>query len=223
MLPRVHSTTSDGQQNGHDDVHAWAKAFAWIRAFAQSEKTSGESARDFLARERTFFSWLRLSTMLAVASSALFFRLQIKDLSGIFNKHDASPGFQGLHNALQQKALRRRSMASPVHQYPLSVSTANASINLASLPPGSASRSILDTNIILSRGLGIAFLVVALCCLTVGYVDYIRCERALEHADKVVPLVGNNGDDEHPENVERREVARKWHDGRMARDAHSSM
>lgn len=45
----------------------------------------------------------------------------------------------------------------------------------------------LDTNVTLSEGLGIVFFILALLALAIGHIDYMRAERALEHADEVVP------------------------------------
>lgn len=52
---------------------------AALRGFLSVKKTSSASARDFLARERNFFLWIRLSTLLAVLSASLLLQLRLPD------------------------------------------------------------------------------------------------------------------------------------------------
>lgn len=44
----------------------------------KSRQCQGETSRDFLARERTFFSWLRLAQILSILSGAILLRLKPK-------------------------------------------------------------------------------------------------------------------------------------------------
>ncbi|KAF6766954.1 protein of unknown function DUF202 [Kalmanozyma brasiliensis GHG001] len=55
------------------------KPLRWAQTFLQVKETSSSSARDFLARERNFFSWLRLSCLLAILSASLILQLQLPD------------------------------------------------------------------------------------------------------------------------------------------------
>ncbi|SJX64646.1 uncharacterized protein SRS1_15462 [Sporisorium reilianum f. sp. reilianum] len=49
------------------------------KGFFRTKETSAASARDFLARERNFFSWLKLSCLLAILSASLILQLQLPD------------------------------------------------------------------------------------------------------------------------------------------------
>lgn len=50
-----------------------------LTSFFRTRETSSSSARDFLARERNFFVWLRLSCLLAILSASLILQLQLPD------------------------------------------------------------------------------------------------------------------------------------------------
>lgn len=50
-----------------------------VQEFFATRNTSASSARDFLARERNFFVWLRLSCFLAILSASLVLQLQLPD------------------------------------------------------------------------------------------------------------------------------------------------
>ncbi|TKY88905.1 hypothetical protein EX895_002146 [Sporisorium graminicola] len=52
-----------------------------LKSFFSTKETSSGSARDFLARERNFFSWLKLSCLLAILSASLILQLQLPDLA----------------------------------------------------------------------------------------------------------------------------------------------
>lgn len=58
-----------------------------IRDFFTVQKTSSSSARDFLARERNFFSWLRLSCLLSILSASLLLQLQLPDTAREYSPH----------------------------------------------------------------------------------------------------------------------------------------
>lgn len=197
-------------------------------------QTTAESARDFLARERTFFSWLRLSSMLAIGSAALFLRLQLRDLSQVIgHSHHDKKFSNGLHagaeggaiiQALRMQAIRKNILQrQSVLLSPTSKAKFEASPSILTYDH---ERNVLDTSIALSEALGILFFVLAIFSLFIGWIDYMRCVRALEHADEVVPIMANqsanNTDDDHPNNLERRAIAQKYHDARHARQAHST-
>lgn len=72
-----------------------------IQHFFATDETSSGSARDFLARERNFFSWLRLSCLLAILSASLILQLQLPNTARTSSRSPhASP--------------RRRSDTNPV-------------------------------------------------------------------------------------------------------------
>lgn len=60
-------------------TRALLRPFLSVRDFFATKQTSSSSARDFLARERNFFSWLRLSCLLAILSASLILQLQLPD------------------------------------------------------------------------------------------------------------------------------------------------
>lgn len=220
-----------------NDTHIDNHKSTWtsLKAFFKVGQTTAESARDFLARERTFFSWLRLSSMLAIGSAALFLRLQLRDLSqvighgghhniyvgkGMYTAGEGSAIIQALRmQAMRKNALRQQSvMVSPTYVAKI--------VQSPSIPDSDSERNLLDTSVALSEALGILFFALAIFSLVIGYIDYMRCVRALEHADEVVPVMANpaanNTDDNHPNNLERRAVAQRYHDARHARQAHST-
>ncbi|PWN51871.1 hypothetical protein IE53DRAFT_385764 [Violaceomyces palustris] len=97
VLLRVGRGEHDSSTNGHseEDVHANKRGGAshplndirpvgalksmirHVEAFFSVKITKSDTARDFLARERNFFTWLRLSTLLAVLSGALFLQIRL--------------------------------------------------------------------------------------------------------------------------------------------------
>lgn len=218
-----------------------------LLTYFQTSLTSGESARDFLARERTYFSWIRLSTWLSIASVALFLRLRLRDTDSFFKKDftlarvneflpvnpldtDSSfyqimveqrslmtwNGMDPVQNALKKKMMRRF----------LSQQTKTMTTKIS-----------VDTNVDLSTTLGVIFFLLATSALVVGHVDYMQAERALEHADEVVPPPRRHGASslEESEAIDERaqqqsdrqaEASRgaavvRWHDARYAKSAHS--
>ncbi|PWN35082.1 uncharacterized protein FA14DRAFT_160396 [Meira miltonrushii] len=222
---------NDTQPNNHTRIpDGWAS----LMAFFNIRQTTAESARDFLARERTFFSWLRLSSMLAIGSAALFLRLQLRDLSQVIGHghHKVRVG-KGMYTAGEGdaiiQALRMQAMRKNLlrQQSVLVSSTSVAKIGpSASILVSDPERNLLDTSVALSEALGILFFALSIFSLIIGWIDYMRCVRALEHADEVVPVMANrtanNTDDDHPSNLERRAVAQRYHDARHARQAHST-
>lgn len=70
-----------------------------ITSFFSTRTTSSSSARDFLARERNFFSWLRLSCLLAILSASLILQLQLPDTA-----HSSSHFHQDPHRRRRRRA-----------------------------------------------------------------------------------------------------------------------
>ncbi|SPO30681.1 uncharacterized protein UTRI_05298 [Ustilago trichophora] len=62
-----------------------------ITSFFSTKQTSSSSARDFLARERNFFVWLRLSCLLAILSASLILQLQLPDTARSSSDHQRHP------------------------------------------------------------------------------------------------------------------------------------
>lgn len=60
-------------------TRAFLRPVIAVRDFFATKQTSSSSARDFLARERNFFVWLRLSCLLAILSASLILQLQLPD------------------------------------------------------------------------------------------------------------------------------------------------
>lgn len=222
---------NDTQRNPIESIQ-WQ---ASLKTIFKSRRTTAESARDFLARERTFFSWLRLSAWMAIGSAALFLRLQLRNLNQIIDHR--SHGLNAGREINQMKyegafiqALRAQAMRKFVVQNQNVFAHSPIAIPFStSTPPHifrDRERNVLDTSIALSEALGILFFTLAIFSLIIGWIDYMRCVQALEHADEVVPILANqaanNTDDGHPNNVERRAIAQKYHDARHARQAHST-
>ncbi|GAC94827.1 hypothetical protein PHSY_002400 [Pseudozyma hubeiensis SY62] len=65
--------------------------FSAARHFFDTHETSSASARDFLARERNFFSWLKLSCLLAILSASLILQLQLPDKASIADHRPRDP------------------------------------------------------------------------------------------------------------------------------------
>ncbi|KAJ9474959.1 DUF202 domain-containing protein [Pseudozyma hubeiensis] len=65
--------------------------FSAARHFFGTHETSSASARDFLARERNFFSWLKLSCLLAILSASLILQLQLPDKASIADHGPREP------------------------------------------------------------------------------------------------------------------------------------
>jgi uncharacterized membrane protein YidH (DUF202 family) len=72
---------------------------------------------------------------------------------------------------------------------------------------------ILDTDALFSKVLGSFFFVLSIVALVVGHIDYMRCERALEEADKLITL-----DDQ----ISLNRQASRLHNAQSARQAHSN-
>lgn len=62
-----------------------------LRRFFSTKQTSSSSARDFLARERNFFVWLRLSCLLAILSASILLQLQLPDTARSSSSHPHHP------------------------------------------------------------------------------------------------------------------------------------
>lgn len=77
-------------------------------------------------------------------------------------------------------------------------------------------KAILDINPIFSKVLGSIFIVLAIIALLVGHFDYMRCERALEDADKLVPQEIIDAE----QGVQMTRM--RWHNASSAIQAHSS-
>lgn len=68
-------------------ARAYLRPVFAVQRFFSVKKTSAASARDFLARERNFFLWVRLSTLLAVLSASILLQLKLPD-----SIHDSTNG-----------------------------------------------------------------------------------------------------------------------------------
>ncbi|UZJ53241.1 hypothetical protein CBS101457_002561 [Exobasidium rhododendri] len=197
----------------------------------RSSLTSAESSRDFLARERTYFSWLRLSSFLCIASIALFLRLRLRvfvsdcppnededdDIRNVtLALSDTSRRYAA---ALSKKALRKHLL----YQSKLYATSASSAVSSQIVMAASSSsdevinvtsrKDILDTDPALSKALGVVFFALAVVALIIGHVDYMRCIRALQDADRLC------SSQEPEEGLQNR---MKWHDASSAKKAHSS-
>lgn len=77
-------TSSQGQQVELRPTSTSApilKPLLAVKSFFAVHETSSSSARDFLARERNFFVWLRLASLLAILSASLILQLQLPDMA----------------------------------------------------------------------------------------------------------------------------------------------
>lgn len=184
------------------------------------------------ARERTYFSWLRLATFLAIASIALFLRLRLRiftnenppasvssQSSMSATSNDATQYFA---RALAKKALRKRLAVQ--HRsgfiydkaaYTTSSPGLTVQRPLSPYPSddNDSDDGILDSNPLFSKLLGSFFFVLALVALIVGHIDYMRCERALEEADKLITL---------DEQISQNGQATRLHNAQSAKQAHSN-
>jgi uncharacterized membrane protein YidH (DUF202 family) len=176
------------------------------------------------ARERTYFSWLRLSTFLCIASIALFLRLRLRVFTSDAPNDDDNDDRRNVTIALSQatnryakaiarKALRKhllRQSAFYLEQFSnVSTATNNETVSLKS------QKDILDTDPTLSKGVGIFFFVLAVVALVVGHYDYMRCVRALQDADKLYSSDAEEGI--------QTSTRIKWHNASSAKKAHSSL
>lgn len=84
------------------------RPFLAVRIFFRTKETSSSSARDFLARERNFFVWLRLSCLLAILSASIILQLQLPDSAHT----SSSPDDHDRHHHHPRK--RRPSDGGPV-------------------------------------------------------------------------------------------------------------
>lgn len=62
-----------------------------MQRFFSTHETSSGSARDFLARERNFFSWLKLSCLLAILSASIILQLRLPDTARSSSIHHRHP------------------------------------------------------------------------------------------------------------------------------------
>lgn len=79
-----------------------------------------------------------------------------------------------------------------------------------------ARKQNLEMDPAFSTVLGSIFFVLAVVALLVGHIDYMRCERALELADKPIPA--RIADTERGGKADQI----RWHDAQWAKRAHSS-
>lgn len=249
----VSSYGSVQQDAAHQESQSSSRQKPWWRYF-QVENTSGESSRDFLgehfycfvdkvnqatylnlatARERTYFSWLRLATFLAIASVALFLRLRLRIFTSD-DKSDSTTSYgialaktttdrltQRYAQAMVKKALRKRQLVKRA-DFNQDSTFSSPQLILSSLSnwsdddnDNSEDGSLLRTNPYFSKVLGSFFFVLAVVALVVGHIDYMRCERALEEADKLVTPSHHDGD------ADDRLVG--LHNAHSAKKAHSNM
>ncbi|KAK0544334.1 hypothetical protein OC845_005650 [Tilletia horrida] len=151
-----------------------------------------EPTRDFLARERTFFSWLRLSTTLMILSGALFLRLQLQDTS----RTPTKPALTLLERRAIRAILRERlsNFSSNALLEPVPGTDKNASLlNTVSLDQAAStafSPQFRDSPFPFSPNLsgpsiayGTLFAIMSFLALSVGLYDFLRCSRCLEQFD----------------------------------------
>ncbi|SNX87058.1 uncharacterized protein MEPE_05768 [Melanopsichium pennsylvanicum] len=119
-------------------------------AFFGTRQTSSSSARDFLARERNFFIWLRLSCLLAILSASLILQLQFPDSP----RHASSP------DSPHESPHRRHSHHPRKRQ-------SNSPVDWDDLPASSKAFAAL-------------FFMLSLLSLATGLADYLSAERQLE-------------------------------------------
>lgn len=224
----------------HSCAAAITAASSSFVAYFQVRITSGESSRDFLARERTFFSWLRLSTLLGIAAIALYLRLRLKT-SDSPNDDDGVPSpalvpaavlsaHENTLDALWTRALRRQAARRRLLRRSTSppwTSSVGMPAQLVLQHPVSSARDgrTLDENPLVGKVAGSIFFALAILTLLVGWLDYMHAERALERADEDV---GNlDGPvaltDTHlePERQRRAGNSTAWHNAKFAKEAHS--
>jgi hypothetical protein len=169
---------------------------------------------------------LRLATFLAIASVALFLRLRLRIFSSVggttlqsnVTSTSTNDVTQHFIKAMARKALRKQLLIS--RQSGLLIEDASSppvrsQLILSPLPEdtNNSSDGVLDSEPAFSKVLGIIFFILALLALIVGHIDYMRCERALEKADKLVTL---NEDDPNYDPMAR------LHSALSARQAHSN-
>ncbi|KAK0535154.1 hypothetical protein OC835_002462 [Tilletia horrida] len=154
-----------------------------------------EGTRDFCARERTFFVWLRLSTTLMVLGGALVLRLQ---LTGKSNNKTAS---MVMLNIPQRRALRR---ILKLRAAMIAAANATSSASSSLIPTTHAladfSLPIPDSHFPLSPNLGAPsiiygalFFLLSLLALSVGLYDFMRCSRCLEQFDHYGAIQASEG------------------------------
>ncbi|PWY98119.1 hypothetical protein BCV70DRAFT_180106 [Testicularia cyperi] len=91
-----HPAGSDAVGQGHgepvlvpsESLHPVVVPFRKVVSFFSTRHTSASSARDFLARERNFFLWIRLSTLLAVLSASLVLQLKLPNSPSTASRDD---------------------------------------------------------------------------------------------------------------------------------------
>lgn len=135
----------------------------------------------YVARERTFFSWLRLSTLLAIVAGALFLRLRLQPIS--------SPSQPPQYTGRTLRYRRRRRMTRTRLEPRNPIASPLTATLLTSIPLPLTLRTVgnrIYDSPVLANGLGALFLVLALAALTAGWIDYLTIERALEEADRKV-------------------------------------
>jgi len=118
----------------------------------------------------------------------------------------------GFARALAKKALRKR-LSKRSETFIEAATTFSTQLIMASSYDESPSKDVLDTDPIFSNVLGSIFFVLSVVALLVGHVDYMRCERALEDADKLIPQGAEDGTQSR--------IRIKWHNASSAKKAHS--
>ncbi|KAL9941092.1 hypothetical protein V8E36_000580 [Tilletia maclaganii] len=150
-----------------------------------------EGTRDFCARERTFFSWYRMSTTLMVLAGALFLRLQLQQ--GRENGNDVAQTDVAVLTISQRRALRR------ILQVQLEALTFN-STSPTPFHPSSDSLPIPASHFPLSPNkpipsivLGALFSILSFTALIAGLYDFLRCSRCLELFDHYGAIQASQG------------------------------
>lgn len=124
--------------------------------------------------------------------------------------------------AMVKRALRKRQLVKLANLVQDSSPSSSSQIILSSLSNGSKGDdkdgedgSLLRTNPYFSKVLGSFFFVLAVVALVVGHIDYMRCERALEKADRLITPSNHDGDpDDH---------LVRLHNAHSAKRAHSNL
>ncbi|KAE8224087.1 hypothetical protein CF319_g527 [Tilletia indica] len=161
-----------------------------------------EGARDFLARERTFFVWLRLSTTLMVLAGALLLRLQIR---GTPKPTSEQPqvSFSIQERRVVRKILETRLAAilsnstSPNN----TLSSQSQSLSYPSATDQPRTHFPFSPNLpVPSILLGALFSILTFLALGVGLYDFLRCSRCLEQFDHFGAIQASEGFGHGPNN-----------------------
>lgn len=87
---RASTQSQDAEVHLNSTTSAFQPLFA-LKSYFSTKETSSGSARDFLARERSFFSWLKLSCLLAILSASLILQLQLPDTANTADQGHRHP------------------------------------------------------------------------------------------------------------------------------------